>query len=65
MKRQLLLLAALIFGVGASAWADDASTIEISKPAAVSETNMPTPDNGEETEAAEEPSEISEEDYYA
>ncbi|MBR5243151.1 MAG: DUF5117 domain-containing protein, partial [Thermoguttaceae bacterium] len=49
MKRQLLLLAALIFG-GASAWADDASTIEISKPAAVSETNMPTPDNGEETE---------------
>ncbi|MBR4977050.1 MAG: DUF5117 domain-containing protein, partial [Thermoguttaceae bacterium] len=49
MKRQLLLLAALIFG-GAAVWADDASSIEISKPAAVSETNMPTPDNGEETE---------------
>ncbi|MBQ6828985.1 MAG: DUF5117 domain-containing protein, partial [Thermoguttaceae bacterium] len=51
MKRHLLLLAALIFG-GASAWADDASKIEVAKPAVVSETNMPTPDNGEETEAS-------------
>ncbi|MBQ8362668.1 MAG: hypothetical protein IJX36_01920 [Thermoguttaceae bacterium] len=50
MKRHLLLLAALIFG-GAPAWADDSSTIEVAKPAVVSETNMPTPDNGEETEA--------------
>ena len=53
MKHRLLLLAALIFGAGSAVWADEASTIEISKPAAVSETNMPTPDNGEESEAAE------------